>query len=141
MPTPLEVYSDLQLAVDGDTIDVQAQGDEIIVDLPTLRSGRRLLAPDLFSGRTRSKRARRLHDALQNAGLTLDVRLAGDSIARIGRGARPGRLGTLLNLEGVELHPTRSLRSVARRRPILSGVVGGVLAVALGWLLLRAFRS
>lgn len=141
MALPLEVLADLRLAVDGEDINIQADGNRIVVDLPSLRAGRRLLAAQPFSGDRRSRSTEQLHDALQIAGLTAEVRLQGDVIARIGAGARPGRLGRLLSVDGIEVRATPSLRAAARQRPFTTALVVGGLAFALGWLVVRLWRS
>lgn len=136
MARPLEVLADLELSVDGEPIDIRGTGDRIVVDLPTLRAGRRLLTsgPFVFN---RPKRTRQLHEALRVTELSVEVRLRGDPIAQIGKGAEPGSLSRLLNVEGVELKPTRPLRAAARRRPVLTALVAIGLLVGLGWWLFR----
>jgi hypothetical protein len=142
MALPLEVLADLEIAVDGENIDVQADGDRIVVDLSTLEAGRRLVAGFPFSRNWSSKAsADRLQDALQIAGLTVDIQLQGDLIARMGEGARPGRLARALNLKGLELRPAQSLRAVVRRRPFVTTLVVGGLFVLIGWLVARLLRS
>lgn len=141
MALPLEVFADLQLTVDGEHIAVQADGDRMVVDLATLESGRRLLASYPFSAGRSPEPTNRLHEALEIAGVTLEVRLRGETIVRMGEGARPGRLGRLLNLEGIELRPARSLRAAARDQPVLATVVVGGLVLLFGWALVRLWRS
>lgn len=141
MALPLEVFADLQLSVDGEDVSVQADGRRIVVDLATLEAGQRMLAGHPFSAVRRPASTGRLHDVLQIAGLTLEVRLRGDTIARMGAGARPGRVAQFLRLDGIELRPARSLRVVARERPVLTALVIGGLFALLGWGLARLFRS
>lgn len=141
MALPLEVFADLRLAVDGEDINIQADGDRIVVDLSSLRAGRRLLAAQPLSGERRPRSTERLHDALEIAGLTAEVRLQGDVIARIGAGAQPGRLGRLLSVGGVEVRAAPSLRAAARRQPLTTALVVGGLAFVLGWLVVRLWRS
>jgi len=136
MPLPLEVLADLRLAVDGEDIDIRGTGDHVVVDLPSLRAGRRLLSSGPF-GTDRARTTGRIHEALDMSGITVEVRLRGDTIARIGAGAKPGPLGRLLKLDGVEVRPTRSLRVAARRRPLVTAAVVIGLLVGLGWWLLR----
>ena len=122
-------------------MSVQADGQRIVVDLATLEAGQRVLAGHPFSEGRRPASTGRLHDALQIAGLTLEVRLRGDTIARMGKGARPGRLAGALNLDGIELRPVRSLRLVAKERPVLTVLVVGGLFALLGWGVARLWRS
>jgi hypothetical protein len=136
MALPLEVLADLQLTVDGEDIDIRGTGDHLVVDLPSLRAGRRVLSSGPFA-RNRARATGRVHEALSISGLSVEIRLQGDPIARLGAGARPGALGRILNLNGVEVRPTRPLRAALRRRPVVTAVVVVGLLVALGWWLLR----
>lgn len=136
MALPLEVLADLQLAVDGEQIDVRATGDRIVVELPSLRAGRRLLSSGPFAT-DRARTTGRLHEALKISGLSGEVRLQGDPIARIGAGAQPGAIGRVFGMEGIEVQPTRPLRAAFRRRPVVTiAVLLGLLAL-IGWWLLR----
>lgn len=137
MALPLEVLADLQLAVDGDDIDIRGTGDRIVVDLPNLRAGRRLLTSGPFASGQRARTTGRIHEALRISGLTAEVQLRGDPVARLGADARPGGVGRLLNLDGIEVQPTRPLRAALRRRPILTVLVVAGLLLALGWWLFR----
>jgi len=140
MALPLDVRADLQIAIDGETVDVQADGDHVVVDLPSLRAGRRILAADPISASRRPRATSRVHDALQIAGLTVEVRLQGETVARVGRDATPGRLARLLNLDGIEVRPGPSLRATALQRPVATAVVVGGLVLLIGWLLARGWR-
>jgi hypothetical protein len=71
----------------------------------------------------------------------VEVRLQGDVIARVGEGARPGRLGQLLNLGAVEVRPAPSLRAAARQRPLTAVLVVSGIAFLLGWLVVRLWRA
>ena len=135
MSLPLKVLADLQLAVDGEDIDIRGTGDRIVIDLPSLRAGRRLLASGPFATDC-AQTTGRVHEALRISGLTAEVRLRGDSIARIGAGARPGSFGRLLNLDGVEVRPTQPVRAALRRRPLVTAAVVLGLLFLLGWWLL-----
>jgi hypothetical protein len=136
MSLPLEVLADLRLAVDGEDIEIRGTGDHVVVDLPSLRAGRRLLSSGPFAT-DRAQATGQVHEALQISGLTAEVRLRGDPIARLGVGARPGAFGRFLNLDGVEVRPTRPVRAALRRRPLVTaGVILGLL-VLIGWWVLR----
>lgn len=137
MALPLEVLADLEIAVDGEAVDVQADGDRIVIDLSSLEAGRRLLTGFPLPTGRHGGDTDRLHDALQIAGLTVDVQLQGDLVARMGAGARPGRLARVLNLKGVELRPAQSVRAVVRRRPFAATLVIGGLFLLIGWLVAR----
>lgn len=138
MARSLEVLADIQLAVDGEDIDIRASGDHVVVDLPSLRAGRRFLSTGPFATELRPHTTSRLHDALRGADLSVELRLKGDRVAQIGAGAQSGTLARLFDLDGLELHPTEPLWASARRRPIATAlVVGGLLVVLSGWLLGR----
>lgn len=136
MSPPLEVLADLRLAVDGEDIEIRGTGDHVVVDLPSLRAGRRLLSSGPFAS-DRAQRTARVHDALRMSGLTAEVRLRGDLIARLGAGARPGELGRVLNLDGVEIRPTRPVRAAVRRRPLVTAAVILGFLILVGWWMLR----
>ncbi|MFB6274206.1 MAG: hypothetical protein ABEL51_15070 [Salinibacter sp.] len=140
MALPLEVLADLQLAVDGEEIDIRGTGDHIVVDLPSLRAGRRFLTSGPFAT-DQARTTGRVHEALELSGLSGEVRLQGDPIARIGAGAQPGALGRLFGFEGVEVRPARPLRAAIRRRPVLTAAVLFGLLALIGWLLLRDWRA
>ena len=133
MALPLEVFADLQLAVDGDPIDVRANGDRIVMDVPTLRAGRRLLAAEPFDEGAHA--TRQVHKAFREAGLTLEVHLDGRPVATVGEGADPGRLSRLLRLDGVEVRPGPTVRQVVRQRPLLAAAVVAGLAGLIGGLI------
>ena len=137
MALPLEVLADLQLAVDGEDIDIRGTGDRIVVDLSSLRAGRRLLASGPFARGQRARTTGRIHEALHIAGLTVEVRLRGDPVARLGADAEPGAVGRFLNLDGIEVRPAKPLRAALRRRPVLTAAVVIGLLVGLGWWLFR----
>jgi hypothetical protein len=140
MALPLEVLADLRLAVDGEAIDIRGEGDRLIVDLPSLRAGRRLLASGPFATGDRGRSLSRMHEALDISGITVDVRLSGDVIARIGKGARPSSVARLLNLGPVEVRPVQPLVNEARRRPLLVlAVIAGIVGLVT-WLVVRARR-
>jgi hypothetical protein len=136
MSLPLEVLADLRLAVDGEDIKIRGTGDRVVVDLPSLRAGRRLLASGPFAA-NRTRTTGRVHEALQISGLTAEVRLRGDPVARLGAEARPGAIGRFLSLDGVEVRPIPPVRAALRRRPLVAASVILGLLVLTGWWLLR----
>ncbi|PSQ96488.1 MAG: hypothetical protein BRD55_06570 [Bacteroidetes bacterium SW_9_63_38] len=141
MARPLDVHADLQLTVDGEDIDIQSAGDRIMVEVPSLDAGRRVLHAVPFSQRGRARTARQAQEILTEVGLTLELQLDGTPLAVIGADARPGRLGRFLPTGGVELHPSQTLRRAARERPFLAvAVVGGFFAL-IGWCVARLVRS
>jgi len=141
MALPLDLFADLQLAVDGERIDLRARGKRIVVDVPSLRAARRLLEAQPLSDALRGRATRRVQEALQGAGFTMEVQLNGAPVAVVGAGASPGRLARMMRLGGVELRPASTLRQAARRRPFATVLLAGGLAAVLGWALVRLFRS
>lgn len=140
MSLPLEVLADLELAVDGEQVDVQADGKRIVVNLPSLQAGRRILEAEPIGRRLRTS-SDRMQRALDVAGLTLEVQLQGEPIVVVGAEAEPSRLGRLLRLDGVELRPTQTLRQVVRQRPLLTATVVTGLFVVVGWIVARLVQS
>ena len=137
MPLPLEVLADLQLAVDGEEISIRGDGDRLVVDLPSLRAGRRLLRSGPFALETDPDPMTQLQDVLEGTGLSVEVRLQGDPVARMGPGINPGLLSRALNLGPVEVRPTGPLLRAMQRRPILTVAVIAGLVVLLGWIVRR----
>mgnify|MGYP006297253323 CR=1 FL=1 len=137
MERPLEVFADLHLDVEGEDISIQSNGDHIVMDLDSLRAGRRLLAAEPLSGDPGLVAIRRIGEGLRGAGLTLEVRLDGDSFVWIGKNTQPGRIGQFLNLRHLEIRPARPLWGTMRRHPIITVLLFGGLAAVLGWVVLR----
>ena len=137
MSLPLDVLADLNLAVDGEDISIEGDGDRIVVDLPSLRAGRRLVNSGPFALGRRSAQMNQLHRSLQGAGLSVEVRLQGDPIARVGAGAQPGLLSRALDLGAVEVRPAQPLLRGLRRRPLLVVAVITGLVLVLGWWIRR----
>lgn len=138
MPLPLEILADLQLSVNGEPIDVRGDGDRVVIDLPTLRAGRTVINSGPFAGPNRRKRVEQLHEALSLAGITAEVRLRGDTIARIGAGASPSRLMKALNVGPVEVRPGTSVLSVVKERPLLAVAAAAGLAGLIAWIVSRS---
>jgi hypothetical protein len=141
MARPLEVLADLQLAVDGENIAIQSDGGRVVVELPTLQAGRRVLEAVPFASRSQARSTRQAQEALSEVGLTLEIRLDGEVVAVLGREAQPGRFGDFLPTGGIEIRPAGTVRHAARTRPLLTAAVVGGVIVLVGWLGIRLFRS
>lgn len=126
MARPIDVIADLSLAIDGEAIDVRGDGRRIVLDLPSLRAGRKLLYDLPMEGPTRKRRIKELDRFLRASDLTIEVRLAGDMIARLGSGAKPNATARLLNLGEVEVSASQTARSAARQNP---GITFGLAAL------------
>lgn len=125
----LDIYADLSLDVDGEQIHIDGQGETVVVDLPRLRAGRKLLASSPF----RRRLWRGLADAdalLRRAGVTLDVRLRGRSLGRLGVDGRRGGIARLLLGSGDDSAASRSRRTSW----LAVSAAFGLAALAGAWL-------
>jgi hypothetical protein len=89
----LDVDADLTLTVDGAAVSIQGYGDLVVVSAPSLsvlRTLARTGAPPLGV---------HLLDHLRDADVTLDVRVRGRSVARMGPGVDPGPLSRALGAD------------------------------------------
>jgi hypothetical protein len=80
-------------------VAVQGDGKQIVLDFPNLGEALMLLKP--WSGRKRrAEMVERLHTALKVTGLSLEIRVNGTPIARLGPGPRTGLALRILGLDG-----------------------------------------
>jgi len=93
---PLDVQADLTLTVEGQPVTVESFTDLVVVDLPSVR-----VAVPLARGTLRYLDD--LEALLCTTGLTLEVRVAGTRVVRIGADARPrtSRLPVELDAAGM----------------------------------------
>ncbi len=112
MPGALDVVGDLMLEMGDASARVEARGDTIDVELPSLRSGYAILRR-WPGGRGRRETIRRIHEGLLGAGLGLRLRVGPDVVGRLGVGARAGLASRLLGVDPLEIHVDGLL---ARRR-------------------------
>lgn len=134
MARALHVLADLSLALDDEDIAIRGDGDRIVVDLPSLAAGRKLLQAGPFSPSQRRSGLAKVNTVLRETGLTIEFHYAGEAIARLGTEARPNAIAQALNLGDVEVRPARSLRAAARRRPALTLGLAAALAALLSFL-------
>lgn len=131
MATPLDVLANLSMVANGEDVRVHADGGTVVVELSSFRAGTSLLSLLPLQGREGAQHLARLSDALRAADLTVEVRVRGDVIARLGAKAQAGSASRLLSLGEVEVRPGRAVVGAARRKPRLAWAVGtGVLGVA-----------
>lgn len=124
---PLTIEADLDLEVDGERVRVGSDGQRLTVDLPSLRAARGLVGP---LGQNEGAVAF-VHAALAEGGVTAEVRMGGETLARLGAGTRPSRVARYLGLEGAELHARQALRHFAREQPLaVVGVAVGLIGLA-----------
>ena len=121
----LDVTADLQIDVDGEPVHVRGRGDTLVVELPSLRAGRRLLAAEPAS---RAGLAR-ADAALRDAGLALDVHLRGVRFGRLGRGSRLGGLARLTKLHRAGQRNAEAMRVLGPRPGLTLGLLAGAAAV------------
>lgn len=109
--TAVDVDADLTLALDGSTVTVRGFGDLVVVEAPSLSTLRRLAGagPDLPPPQRDA-----LSALVDRADVTLDVRVRGWSVARVGPAVAPGPLSRWLGVAPARLS------------------LGGVVLAALG---------
>ena len=114
MPRALDVIGQLMVEMGDASARVEARGDTVVVELPTLRVGYSILRR-LPRGRGRREAIRRVHEALLGAGLGLVIRVGPEVVGRLGVGSRAGRASRLLGFGPLEILVDRLLAT--RRRP------------------------
>lgn len=105
----LAVDAELTLTVDGRDIDVRAYDDLIAIELPSLRA-----AVALWRARSVDEAA--AATALSAAGLTVELRVRGAPVARLGAAAVPSVRLRRLGLGPVELCPEGALLALVSPR-------------------------
>ena len=124
---PLQIEADLDLEIDGERVRVGSDGQRLLVDLPSVRAARGLVGP---LGQNEGAVAF-VHAALTEADVTAEVRLGGETLARLGAGTRPSRLAKYLGLEGAELDARQAFRQLTREQPLaVAGVAVGLIGLA-----------
>lgn len=114
MPSAFDVVGNLMLEMGGASARVQARGDTIDVELPSLRAGFSILRR-WPGGRGRRESIRRIHEGLIGAGLGLRIRVGPEVIGRLGVGARAGLASRLLGVGPLQIEVDALLAT--RRRP------------------------
>jgi len=111
-PIALDVVGTLQAALGSDAVVIEAAHDTILVDLPEWRVG---VATWRRSGRRaqREKTLQRVHALLQLADLTVQFRLMGRIVARMGAKARPGLLSWALGVRPLQIRPAGVLSLIS----------------------------
>lgn len=127
---PLTIEADLDIAVDGETVHVHGAGDHLIVDVPSLRTGRTLMRSGPFAGQ-RAEPLGRFQALLAEAGLTAEVRVGGQTFARMGKGVETSRAAKLLRLGDIEVRFSQPLVASMRRNGWLAAGLGFALALGL----------
>jgi len=104
MPNAIDVVGQLSVEMGGGGMArVEARGETIVVELPSLRAGLATLRRWPGGRSRRAASIGRIHDVLTAAGLSLSVRAGPATIGRLGVGARPGLASRLLALGPMEI--------------------------------------
>ena len=120
MLAPLALSARLVLSLEDDQFLVNAKDGAIVVDLPSLRAGLAVMRLQLVRGGwgqlfTQAQRG------IAGVNLSVQFRLAGKIVARLGADTRPGIVSRLFGLGPLELQPLQLLLSVwSRSRTIFS---------------------
>ena len=125
----LDVAGEVQAALGSDTVVINAAHDTILVDLPRWRVG---LTTWQRSGRRaqREMALQRVHAMLQLADLTVQFRLMGRIVARLGAKAHPGLLSWALGVRPLQIINTVG-HSVERGKATFEAIHGhGAMHVA-----------
>lgn len=101
----LDVAADLDLELDGEPFHVEAYTDLVVVTLPSLAAGRRLLSHH-------GDRSPDVAALLRAADLTAEVRVGSRPVARLGADTTPGPLERRLGLGAIRLVPSGLLLAV-----------------------------
>ncbi|MFB6103391.1 MAG: hypothetical protein ABEJ73_12615 [Haloplanus sp.] len=92
----LDVYADLTLDIGESRVSIRGYGDLVVVAAPTVAAARAL---------ARGSGIHPLVDRLRAAGVTLDLRVRGRSVARAGPEYDPGPLARALGVAPARLNP------------------------------------
>ena len=104
-PIALDVAGEVRAVLREDIVLITAAHDTILVDLPKWRLG---FATWRSSGRRaqREKALECVHATLQRADLTVQFRLTGRNVARLGAKAHPGLLSWALGVRPLQIRPS-----------------------------------
>lgn len=116
MSIPLDVFAQLSLVADtGEEVAVSAKDETITVELPSLWTGRSIVARQLADRAQRKRMIEKLHMGLQVADLALEFWVAHRLIAQLRPQSRPTLLSRILGVGAVELRIIPLLLSLLRR--------------------------
>ena len=101
MDPRLELAGGLDIESDAGLLHVAFRGDVVALELPDLKSARRL--GRLMRRGPRRAWLRRTDHMLAQAGIVLQVWVASRQVGRLGAGTRPSRLARWLGLDPLEL--------------------------------------
>jgi hypothetical protein len=102
MDQRLDLDAHLTLSHDHRDVVVQAERNQVRVELPDLRTGMALMA-QAHGYRARARWLEAVSRQLNAMNLTISVELTGRTLARFGTQARPGWLARRFDLGAIEL--------------------------------------
>lgn len=107
MDRALSVEADLTATIDGQSVSIDGYGDRVIVSFPTFETARRALdgvetLPVPFDSL----------DVAADAGIDVDVRISGASVARLGPGVSAGPLSKLVGAAPARVSVVGVLRAL-----------------------------
>ncbi|KTG10517.1 hypothetical protein AUR64_11570 [Haloprofundus marisrubri] len=93
----MDVTAELTLTVEGEDVRVAGFGELVVVDAPTLSGALALLRG------TKQLPTEQFGENVRAADVTVDIRVDGVSVARLGPGLRPGYLSRALGVAPARL--------------------------------------
>jgi hypothetical protein len=136
----LGVFDDLSLVSDGRVPRVSMQGDRLFVDLPDLGAALRLVRT--LAAYAPNRGPARAARALRAYGMTVEIRLRNEPLARLGADLdTAGRDGSV-QLNGYHIWPAGLLRTTVQAHPgktvaVLAGLCGLALFLRYAYRLAR----
>ncbi|MEM6460107.1 MAG: hypothetical protein AAF710_12030 [Planctomycetota bacterium] len=108
---PLDVTGRLTVETDGHQIAVDASGDTVVVDVPDAATLKTLLK----SPRGDRDSFNALTTALERHDLSVEVRVAGQTVATLGSAAEPGVVERVLSLKSADVNVRQLFKAWLRR--------------------------
>ena len=114
MSVPVDVSGKLSVTAEsGAQFFLEAEGDEIAINLANLWIGRSL-AKQSPGRKNRQAMIRKVHAALRHSDLSLRVQIAGQSVAYLSPESKESVLSKLFGLGAMELKPRAFLIAIVR---------------------------
>lgn len=95
---PLHLSGSLRIETGEQSFDVVAQGEQVVVDLPSIG-----VLKSLMQGRGDREQFNQITAMLDRHDVDVVIQLKGQTIATLGKSAEPGAMEKLLSLEGVDV--------------------------------------
>jgi hypothetical protein len=110
MVNTVDFAIDMTVDVDGETIVVAGDQDEVLVDIPTFRSARRIFRQSKQILKTATDKITAI--PLRSSSLRISIRVRGRTVASSGVGLQPNWVARLMRLKSTRLHPLQILCSL-----------------------------